>query len=229
MTELEKLIFRPIARCRDGRLGWLGEEEEEMDKRACATLNALLRKCSDHLEELEVRRDSALIWPMFTSASYAQPAPLSTSWSQDVVPLPELKRIVLGGTQADDHALSKLLVRSPKLHYFQLEEIIGIPDMRTLLTAIRDHPSRMTLKWDQVCVATTDFSACYNTAHASSAKKVKVDFDSRADHEVAYTMELERSLQNYVAGKGRWNKSLWMEFQGGATGIEYSDDEEAQS
>lgn len=199
-------MFRPIARCLDGQF--------EMGQHACATLNALLHKCSAHLEELEVQRDSALIWPM-----------------EDVAPLPELKRLVLGGTQVDNRALSKLLTLSPKLHYLHFEEVRGmLAGMRSLLDAIRDHPSRMMLEWDYVpSNVYPEFGAHFNTAHASSAKKVKAESNSRPDVRLACKLDLNRSLQNYVAGKGRWNKTLRVEYEYGATDGEDSEDEEAQS
>ena len=103
LTRLEKLTFRPMAQCLDERAAVPNATEAEMDARACTTLNAILRKCSGRLEELEVEANSPLTWP-----------------TEDFVPLPELKRLALDHIDSNTGALSKLLSLSPTLQHFEL-------------------------------------------------------------------------------------------------------------
>ena len=89
--------------------------------------------------------------------------------------------------------------------------------MRRLLDAVRNHPSRMTLQWDQVPANDAmEISARFNTADMSFAK--------RDDN----CQDIDRSLQNYVVGKGRWNKCLkmWFEDEEGDWNVVASEEEE---
>ena len=211
LSSLDKLRFRPMALCLDELAAFPDATEAQMAAHACTALNGILRKCSGRLKDLEIEADSPLTWP-----------------TEDLVPLPELKRLAIDGIDSNTGALSKLLHSSPKLQHFELRGTHELTTgMRELLDAVRGHPSRMTLKWDSVPSNDwTEIGAHFNTAYTSSAKKTKPESASRGDIRVAYATDVDRSLRNYVAGKGRWNKSLRMEFEGGNTDSEDSEDSE---
>lgn len=157
LTRLEKLTFRPMARCLDERAAFPNATEAEMDVRACTALNRTLRKCSGRLEDLEIEDDSPLTWP-----------------TEYLILLPELLRLALDHIDSNTGALAKLLPLSPKLQHFELRGTHGLmTGMRKLLDAVRDHPSSMALEWYQVpSNALSDIGTHFNTAYASPARRL---------------------------------------------------------
>ena len=169
-----------MAQCLDEWGQWSNDREAELGARACTALNDVLRKCNGSLEDLCVKLESPLEWP-----------------TNDLVLLPEVRRIVLDGIQVNNRNFARLLPLLVKLKHYELAGTVGTSEWKLMLDAVRNHPNRLEIRWD--CA---EVSLYCNTANESNDKK---DEDC--------WMDVQRSLQNYLAGKGRWNKCMRMWFE----------------
>ena len=186
LSKVEKLSFQPVAQCLDEWGSWSHEREEEVGARACSALNDVLRKCSGSLKDLFIKRESPLTWP-----------------TADLVPLPELKRIELDGIHVNNGNFARLLQLMPKLTYYALICTSGTQEWKAMLDAVRNHGNRMDVHWDQIASNDcAEISLYDNTANVSEDRENEDPW-----------MDIDRSLQNYLAGKGGWNKCLRMWFE----------------
>ena len=186
LSKLAKLTFRPVAQALGEASPWPQAEELALDDRACAALDSVLRKCKRSITELVIEKEFPMTWPR-----------------DELVALPELRKIDLGSICVNNGNFAKLLPLMPKLERYSLGCSSGTEEWKQTIDAIRDHPNRMEIHWDQIaCHSCAEISLYCNTANVSNDDK---DNDP--------WMDSGRSLQNYLAGKGRWNKCLRMWFE----------------
>lgn len=209
LSMLQSLFFNPVGATKQESSEWPEEYAETANARCGLALVALLRKCSSSLVELKFfpegwYGDNYLVWP---------PAP-----PNQPPKLPALEELTTGAS-INLSAFSRYLFQCPSLNYLRLEGCEGVDWMwRELLDAIRNHPNRMLIEFDDLpCNEHTlePFSIRHDTREAHSAE---FEGDDPFD-------DIQYSVANYLSGKRHWDRTLSMWFEDGE-GSERSEDDD---
>jgi hypothetical protein len=207
LSHLQTLSFDPVeAEWGEMRL-WSSERRATAASRSGLVLSTLLHKCSSNLRKLIINSGYGggaqhTEWPP------AGPARLPL--------LPALTSFTTG-MNLDLPAFARFLLRSPALTFLQLNGCGGDQDKwGHLWDAIRDHPSRMTLDFDQLpCNEAAECSVYHYTGEPS-----KAEFDDDPWSNIDY------SLENYLSGTRHWDRTLEMWFNGGDDGPTDSEEDD---
>ena len=202
LSRLKNLSFQPIE-----------VEDHETDSKATIiarnsiAVTALLRKCSNTLQNLDFRS--------YTSSCPMPWPPPSTPGSLDLPPLPALTSFRTN-LSLQLSAFSHFLHRAPALSHLQLDGCGGeLGEWRHLWDAIRDHPNRMALEFDQLpCIDWTELSVYHHTGEPSKIAFVDDPYDN-----------IDYSLENYLSGRRHWDRSLRLWFDNNDEPSEEEDDE----
>ena len=208
LSHLETLSFDPIeAERREMRL-WSPERKASAASRCGLALSSLLHKCSSNVQKLIIYPGhngggDYTVWP---PAASIQPPQLTALTSFTT------------GMSLDLPAFARFLLQSSALTFLQLTGCGGdLNNWSFPWDAIRNHPSRMRLEFDQLpCNDVAECSVYHYTGELS-----KAEFDDDPWSNIDY------SLENYLSGLRHWDRTLEMWFSGG--GGEPTDDEEDDS
>lgn len=192
LSHLQTLSFQPV-----------GADYRHQDPEATVTaryslaITTLLHKCSPNLQKLDIRSH-------FASCPIPWPPP-STSDSTDLPLLPALLSFRTN-LELRLPAFARFLHRAPILGYLQLDSCHGkLGEWRELWDAVRHHPNRMMLEFDQLpCHEATEVSLTHHTGEAS-----KTEFEEDVWDNINW------SLENYMSGLRHWDRSLRMWFDDG--------------
>ncbi|KAF3002695.1 hypothetical protein E8E13_010001 [Curvularia kusanoi] len=159
LSRLRALRFDPIDV--DDMYHWSEERASTAKIRCGLAICALLQKCSSALHKLSVTPDYAgrlgyFEWP--------------TTKPKELPSLSALESFTTG-LRLDLPAFAQFLHQSPALRFLQLNGCHGaLEHWRHLWDAIRDHPNRMMLDFDQLpCNEATEYSGSHHTGEASTA------------------------------------------------------------
>lgn len=196
LSRLETLSFHPIVADWKEIHIWSSERKATTASRFGLTLSTLLHKCSSSLQILVICLDHDGR-PHYTEWPPAVPSHLPL--------LPDLTSFETG-MRLDLPAFARFLLQSPALTFLRLKGCGGDLDKwRELWDAIRNHPSRMKLEFDQLpCNEATEWTAYHYTGEPS-----KAEFDDNPWENIDY------SLENYLSGTRHWDRTLEMWFNGG--------------
>lgn len=196
LSQLQSLVFNPVGAARQEIEQWSDEHKDAASARCGHALVTLLRKCSSGLTELKFfpdgqYGDNYLVWP--PAAPNKPPK------------LPVLEELTTG---ANLHlrTFSRYLLQCPSLDYLRLEGCKGVEGLwPELWDAIRDHPNRMLIEFDDLPCNMETFETCSMRYDPKGASSAEDEDDEAAD-------AIEYSLRNYFSGKGHWDHTLSMWF-----------------
>jgi hypothetical protein len=183
-------------------------QEDEVRIRFNIAVTALLRKCQSSLRHLRVLSTHCpdFEWP-----------PTDAGESHGIPPLPALESFTTELTLLLPN-FADLLLQSCELKHLKLNLCHGdLGDWHELWDAIRNHPSRMLLTFDQLpCNEVAEVSMDHHTGEES-----KEEWSDDVWGNINY------SLENYLSGRRHWDRTLQMWFgdgDGGPTDDEEDDD-----
>ncbi|KAF1926935.1 uncharacterized protein M421DRAFT_6500 [Didymella exigua CBS 183.55] len=205
LSRLQTLTFDPIEVDWWEKRGWTSEYEATAVARCGLALSTILHTCRFSLSKLILYPEYGeqyIVWP-----PAAPNRPLM---------LPAL-RSFRTGMSLDLPEFARFLLQSPALQFVQLDGCSGrLGEWRELWDAIRNHPNRMTLEFDQLpCNSYTECSVYHYTGEDS-----KADFDDDPWDNIQY------SLENYLSGNRHWDRTLRMWFEDGGDEPTDSEDDE---
>lgn len=208
LSSLHTLSFSPVEVEFQEMREWPSECEATVIARCSLALTTLLRKCSPNLRKLLLFpgdfRAHYLDWPLVDDA-----APAS---------LPILSALESFTTSLGLRltAFGQFLLQCPALTFLQLDGCEGDEgEWRDLFDAVRNHPNRMTVEFDQLpCNVYTTCSVSHYTGEAS-----KTEFYQDPFSNIGY------SLENYLSGRRHWDRTLRMWFENGDGEPSNSDDD----
>ncbi|KAL8797285.1 MAG: hypothetical protein Q9195_000439 [Heterodermia aff. obscurata] len=157
-----------------------------------STVDAVLFKSADNIEELKYSCLRAMHWP-----------------GMEVIHLPKLRYLSLSGSNIRAQNLATWLAQMPSLEHFRLSKASERSAFRgwlCIFNAIRNHPKPegMRVQLDNV-KAVRIMNLDYHTNDSEKyAKYIKRDIESAAD----VWGELDWSLGLYLSGKIRYNRCL---------------------
>ena len=203
LSRLQALSFQPC-----GAEDYTTDLEASVSARYSLATTALLRKCSGSLQNLD--------FCSFTSSCPMSWPPSSSPDSPSLLLLPRLTRFRTSLTLRLS-AFAQFLHRAPALTHLHLESCYGEDGQwRDIWDAIRTHPSRMMLDLEQLpCFDWGELGVYHHTGEASKQQFAEDLYE-----------RLDCSLENYLSGKGHWDRSLRMWFDGDD---EPSEDEDEDS
>lgn len=209
LSTLRTLTFEP--------LGPLGREdyelssarETELATRFDIAITSLLLRSGTTLQHLRLYKG----WHMYDFSWPPRNIPPLSALSSFKTALP-LRLTLFAAFLANSPVLSSLQLDGCHADY---EDDSG--DWRILWDAIRNHPSRMQLHFDQLpCHEATELSVEYHTGEESTAAW---DDDP--------WMNIDYSMEHYLSGKRHWDRSLeeWFGDGEGTPGASEDEDEES--
>lgn len=212
LSHLESLFFRPQT-WEDGEGEKMGDRnfdlgrEERLEARAALAVTSILKKSSQSIKTLEIVTG-------VPRCPFAWPLPDS------IIALPSLERFYTG---ASLHlpAFARFVKLARNLKHLELKSCHGKGwEWRQLWDAIRHHPSRMMLVFDQLpCSDAAEISMNHWTGEESKDEGYEDDV----------WMNIDRSLENYVSNRGKWDRSCRMWFDGAASDEETESEDESGS
>lgn len=196
LSRLEALSFNPVEADWIVMRLWSSERETTAATRCGLALSTLLHKCSSTLQKLIVYSGHG------GGCDYAKWPPAAPNQ----IPLLPVLTNFTTGMDLGLPAFAGFLLQSPALAFLNLNGCGGNLDQwRQLWDAIRDHPSRMMLEFEQLpCNDVAEWSTSHYTGRPSEAK-----FDEDP------WMNIDYSLENYLSGLRHWDRTLDMWFNGG--------------
>ena len=188
LSRLKTLQFRPQADRFGDWDNWAQQRHDVMTHAARDAADGLLAKCHSTLKTLRIKEDCPIDWP-----------------SSQIFAFPQLEYLDLHGMCVNNGSLAKMLPLMPKLTFYGLACTTGTEEWKAMLDALRDHPQQIQIEWDQI--------ACHSCAEVSLyCRKGHLSEDEVDEDE---WMDISRSLQNYLAGQEKWNRTLRLWFEEG--------------
>jgi len=215
LSHLQKLRFRPDILEREA-IEENGEREVARVEIRCArAVMALLKACRESLKDLELFPGNTNDWPLTWPPSYKEGV---VEEPGEVIELPALERLKTA-VDINLSAFAEFLLLAKKLKRLELDSCAagyGDGGWRDLWRAIRHHPSRMQLEFDQLpCNDATEWSTSHFTGEASMGEDDPDDTWMNIDYE----------LDMYMSNMGPWGRSCRMWFEGLGSDDEYTDSE----
>jgi hypothetical protein len=175
---------------------------------------ALIGLCQRSLRDLEIFPGDTNDWPLSWPVPPEDPI---VDDSYQIVELPVLERFQTA-VNLNLGSFARFLRLAKNIKHLELDSCVGGDDgeWRDLWRAIRYHPSRMQLAFDQIpCNDATELSMSHFTGDASRAN------DNPDDPWINIYYELEM----YLSNRGSWGRSCRMWFDGLGSDDEYTDSE----
>ncbi|KAH6616851.1 hypothetical protein C7974DRAFT_53419 [Boeremia exigua] len=206
LSRLQSLVFDPIGADWREAGNWSREHKAAAGARCGLALVTLLNKCSSSLRELS-------FFPQ-RSGNYFDWPPAAPNWPPV---LPALGSLTTG-TGLDLSGFARFLLQSPALVYLRLDgSEWRRGEWRELWDAIRNHPNRMTLNFDQLpCSNYGECSVYHYTGEASTLDSDEDQWDN-----------VQYCLENYLSGRSPWNRTLTLWFE--ESDFEFSDSDNDES
>ncbi|KAJ4299390.1 hypothetical protein N0V90_004635 [Kalmusia sp. IMI 367209] len=199
LSNLQELIFRPRTEEIGESIGWDRKKTATLEECSGLAVEAILKKCAPSLTYLELLSDvpfCVLVWP-----------PEKTKVA-NLAPLPALTSLKTGARLNLATFPAFLKEKCTALTSLELQSCggKGNASWRGLWDAIRYHPQRMHLSFEQI--------PCNDAAEVSLVHYTGDECEDEEDEDP--WMDIDRSLSNYLSNKGKWNKScrMWFEDEG---------------
>jgi hypothetical protein len=175
---------------------------------------ALIKRCQNNLRDLEIFPGDTNDWPLTWPVPPEDPI---VDDSFQVIELPALERFQTA-VPLNLGSFARFLRLAKKMKRLELDSCTGGEDgeWRDLWRAIRYHPSRMQLNFDQVpCNDATELSMDHFTGDVSREGNDPND----------PWMNIHYELGMYLSNRGPWGRSCRMWFDGLGSDDEYTDSE----
>lgn len=192
LSQLHELNFSPHGAEIGEAYKWRPGKQQYVEARCGLAVTALLTQSAASLKKLSLSPECPMFWP-----------PEAAEDPDDVVALPVLEELSTSA-QLRLEAFAEFLRKAENLKSLSLACNHGQDgNWRDMWRAIRYHPSRMRLDFDQIpCNDAAEISLGHYTGEAS-----KDEWDDDV------WMNITHSLENYLSNKGEWNASCRMWFE----------------
>ena len=185
LSNLHALLFRPHCEDIGESWDWPAERKEYVQERCDVALSSMLSKCSGSLKRLKTKT-SPMGWP-----------------THPVVAMPLLEDLDVD-FDINLSAFAEFIRNAKNLTSLKLRGVHGDNGgWRELWDAIRYHPSRMQLEFDQIyCNDAAEITLRHHTGDKCEDTTIGDSWD-----------DIQESLGMYLSNSGKWNKCLHLWFE----------------